>query len=193
MRIAAILFRKLLITAMFFGVATIAFLEIGSRYYRCPETGRSYAGSSVCDPRHHPVDQNRIQAILTVIKSGKPGLEPSRADLDRIITLTKYEEMPGLNGILCPSGMIFVRDNLSSEAKYFVARHELQHVYSEHGMNTQCGKEEYCATMSAARVYPLGFVETILSSLSVSFNESRTVWCFLFGSWNIFKIYLLAW
>jgi hypothetical protein len=182
---------KFLITAAMFTIAVIAFMEIGSKYYKCP-AGGSPRRRLVCDPIY-PVDQNKAQSLQAIMELKQQGIEPSRQDLDEAIYLAKYEEMGGMNGTVCPMDMIFVRDNLGGEGKYFVARHELEHVFIRNGMNQDCKKEEYCATMSAARSYPVGFIETILSSLSISAKESPTVWCFLFGSWSIFREYILGW
>jgi len=183
--------RKFFIGASIFIVAFIIFLEIGSRHYECPATDQSPQEVLVCDPHYFPVDQIKTQAIQKIVESKRQGREPSRQDLDRAINTEKYENMPGLNGIACGDGMIFVRDNMSSQEKYFVARHELEHIFRRNGMNVECGKEEYCATMIAAKAYPAGFAATILSSLYISSKESPTVWCFLFGSWNVFREYVI--
>ena len=187
------LLRKFLIGTTVFIIVVVAFLDTGSRYYKCPVTDQQPRNVLVCNLNYYSVNQNKIQTIQTIIELKQQGIEPSREDLDQAINSVKYEDMPGLNGIVCGSDMIFVRDNLSDEGKYFVARHELEHVFIRNGMNKECNKEEYCATMSAAKIYPVGSIETILSSLYISVQESPTVWCFLFGSWNIFRAYILAW
>ncbi|MBI5953610.1 MAG: hypothetical protein HY865_18300 [Chloroflexi bacterium] len=187
------LLRKLLAGTALFIAIVFAFLEIGSRYYKCPVTDWHHQDVLVCDTNYYPVNQNRIYAVQSIIKQKQQNMEPSREDIDQAVNLTKYEDMPGLNGIVCEDGMIFVRDNLSSEGKYFVARHELEHVFIGNGLNKDCVKEEYCATMSAVKNYPLGFVETVLSSLYISSQEAPTVWCFIFSSWNIFRVYVLGW
>ena len=174
-------------------VIAVTFLEIGSRYYKCPSTGCDCSDTLVCDPNHYLVNQEKIQTIQGIVELKRQGTEPSRKDLNQIINLVAFDEIYGLNGILCGNDMIFVRDNLSTEGKYYVARHELEHLFLRNGINTECNDNEQCATINAAKIYPLGFVETILSSLYVSASESPTVWCFLFGSWRIFRTYILTW
>lgn len=187
------LLRNFFIGVTIFFVATIMFLEIGSNYYKCPITHQSTRSELLCNSTYYPVNPNKSQTIQRIIKLKQQGIEPSREDLDQAINLLKYEDMPGLNGIACWTGMIFIRDNLSNEGKYFVARHEMEHFFIRNGMDKQCSQEEFCATINAAEIYPAGFVETILSSLYIKSKESPTIWCFLFGSWKIFRTYIFAW
>ncbi len=187
------LLRTFLVCTTILLVVSIFFLETGSRYYECPYMGQNCSDILVCDPNYYPVRQEKIQMIQALIESKGQGTEPSREDLDKIINQVKYEDMMGLNGILCGSGMVFVRGNLRDEGKYFVARHELEHLFIRKGVNTECLDEEQCAMLNAARIYPIGFIETVLSSIYLSAKESPTVWCFLFGSWTIFREDILAW
>lgn len=186
-------FRKFLFGAILCIAAFIVFLEIGSKNYVCPITEQDVSEALVCNPNSYPVDQAKARAIQVLFESKRQGREPSREDLDRVINLVSAADMPGLNGVECGNGMIFIRDNLGNEARYFVARHELEHAFRSLGMSRECSKEEYCATISAARVYPVGFIETIFASLYASFKASPTVWCFLFGSWKIFRSYIFPW
>ena len=176
-----------------FTIVAIAFLETGSRYYKCPATDQLSQNVLVCDLNHYSINQNKIQTIQRLIELKQQGIEPSREDLDQAINLVKYQDMYGLNGVSCGDGMIFVRDNLGGDGKYFVARHELEHVFRQNGIDNGCKEEEYCATISAVKVYPVGFVETIVSSLYTALRESPTIWCFLFGSWRIFRTYIFPW
>ena len=184
---------KFFIGVTVFFVIALAFLEIGSRYYKCPSTDCDCSGTLVCDPNYYPVNQEKIQIIHGLVELKRQGIEPTREDLDQIINLVTFEEIYGLNGILCGSDMVFVRDNLSAEGKYYVARHELEHLFLCNGINTDCNDNEQCAMLNAAKVYPIGFVETILSSVYLSAKESPTVWCFLFGSWRILRTDILGW
>ncbi len=176
-----------------FMLAVVVFLELGSRYYTCPSSGQTYPTSMICNRGIHPINQSKVGAVQGLILLRRMGFEPSRQDLDRAINLVKYADMEGLNGIDCGDGMIFVRDNLGVEGKYYVARHELEHELLNHGVDPWCSNPEYCATWRAAKVYPIGFLETILSSLYIASTAYPTVWCFLFGSWRIFRVFILGW
>jgi hypothetical protein len=118
------LFRKFFIAGTVLVVVAVAFLEIGSRSYECPSTGRDCSDILVCDPNYYPVNQEKIQSIHGLAELKRQGTEPSREDLDQIINLVEFEEIYGLNGVLCGNDMVFVRDNLGAEGKYYVARHE---------------------------------------------------------------------
>jgi hypothetical protein len=185
--------KKILAGGAIWLLLAILFLEMGSRFYQCPGRANNYNSVLVCDPGRYPVDPGQMQTVQSLSMAERQGTEPSREDLERVVNFVDYEDMPGLNGVACGNGMLFVRDNLGGEAKYFVARHELEHAFRRNGVNLDCSKEEYCATMSAARIYPAGFMETIFSSLAMSARESPTIWCFLFGSWRAFRAYVLVW
>ena len=187
------LLRKFFITITVLFVIVVTFLEIGSWYYKCPSTDCDCSGTLVCDPNHYPVNQEKVQTIQGLVELKRQGTEPSREDLNQIINPVNFEEIYGLNGVLCGNDMVYVRDNLSAEGKYYVARHELEHLFLRNGINTECSDKEQCAMLNAAKIYPVGFVETILSSLYLSAKESPTIWCFLFGSWRIFRMHILTW
>jgi hypothetical protein len=166
----------------------ILFLEIGSRYYKCPYVEQC-PSILVCDPVYYPIDESKSRLMQEIVESKRWGLDPSTEDLERVITVVPDADMPGVNGVAC--GGIFVREGLGREGRRIVARHELQHIFQQNGLDENCGKWEFCATFVAAMAYPQGFVETVISSLAISLKESPTFWCFLFGSWEIFKAYLL--
>ncbi len=186
-------FRKFLLGTLVLAVAAVAFLEVGSKFYVCPPPPPSARRFIVCDTFYYPVNSLKGQSVQGLVAAKLQGVEPSRADLDAAISVVAYEDMDGLNGVVCTNGMIFVRSNLGGEARYFVARHELEHVFLSTGAVPACSPEEVCATLAAAKRYPVGFIETVVSSLYLSATESPTVWCFLFGSWRIFRGYILAW
>ena len=94
-----------------------------------------------------------------------------------------------MNGVFC-SGMVFVSQRLSPSARRYVARHELEHFFQLEGLDNDCEDWELCATWRPAKEYPWGFITTITSSLWES-AHSGSIWDFLFGSWEIFKVYLL--
>ncbi len=186
------LIKKLLVGATILLAAGTLFLEVGSRVYRCPGAGKYGPDMSVCNADEHAVNPQQLEMIQRLSEASRSGVEPSRESLDQVINLVDYEDMRGLNGVICGDGMIFVRGNLGRDARYFVARHELDHAFGIGGPGPACSPGEYCATMHAAAFYPLGFIETIVSSLYISATEAPTVWCWLFGSWAIFRTYILG-
>ena len=182
---------RFLIGATALAIVSTPVLELGSRYYECPAKGEA-ADWSVCNPYQYPVDAAQLRMIRDLGEAKKKGAEPSREDLDQIMNLVEYEDMNGLNGAACGDGMLFVRSNLGREGRYFVARHELEHAFRNRGIGLECSEEEQCATLVAAGAYPVGFIETVVSSLYLSATDSPTFWCFLFGSWIIFRAYILG-
>ncbi len=164
----------------------IHILEFGSRYYQCPWPDPGFE-TRVCNISDFPVDEYKIQLIQELVERERQGIKPSRSGLLKAAIFVNYEEIYGLNGIVC-NGMFFVRDNLPDEGKLFVARHELEHIFQDNGINHGCYEIQFesCATSEAAKEYPVGFIEAILSSLILAFQESPTIWCFLFGSWFVF-------
>jgi hypothetical protein len=167
----------------------IVFLEIGSRVYQCPYTAQCPI-ILVCDPSFYLIDEEKGRLMQDLIESRGLDIDPSTEDLERVMTVAPEKDMAGVNGVACGGG-IFVRESLGREGRRFVARHELEHIFQQNGFGGNCSKWEFCATLVAAMAYPQGFVETVISSLVISLKESPTFWCFLFGSWEIFKAYLL--
>jgi hypothetical protein len=189
-KITKLIKRSFTVSVVLF-IAGIIFLEIGSRNYEFPISSRISTGTLLCNSEN----QSKIQVVQVVVEQRRLGKEPSREDLEKASTSVKNENMVGLNGVACTNDMIFLRESLSGEAKLFVARHEMEHVFRKDGVGDDCGSsdEEYCATISAAKRYPIGFIETIFSSLYTSAKESPTIWSFLFGSWKIFRMYIFPW
>jgi len=167
----------------------IFYLEEGSKTYVCEVEKRS-CYLKVCDTQYYPIDQNKIKKINELIELKNADIEPSRIQLMEAITIAPYSDMEGVNGVFC-NNSIFVRDNLSYEGQLFVARHELSHAFQSALLGESCTNNESCATINSAISYPMGFIETVISSLVISFNDSTDKQCFLFGSWKIFRYYIL--
>ena len=183
----------MLLAVMALAFAAATFLELGSRFYDCPDTGQPVQQVVVCNAGYDPASQGKLQSIQAIVAARLHGSEPTSDELMGAVELVNYEDMPGFNGLACSDGMIFVRNSLGRQGRYFVARHELEHIFMRNGTDPACSNPEYCATMAAVRIYPLGFLETILSSIYLSASESPTIWCFLFGSWSIFRANILPW
>jgi hypothetical protein len=168
----------------------ILYLEEGSRSHYC-EVGTCAPPPKVCNPDHYPINNNVINEIARLVDMKSSGIEPDRGELMHAVILAPYSDMIGANGVYC-NGMIFVRENLGAAGQAFVARHELSHAFQSAHVEGDCSTNyENCATLIAAGQFPVGFVETVISSLALSYKETKDKQCFLFGSWKIFRYYIL--
>lgn len=109
---------------------------------------------------------------------------------DVIDTKTKYisrNNMYGANGISC--GLLnFVAVDLPPQAMNYVETHEALHTLGV--------KNETRANYTAAKIEPVGFIETIFYSIkvgitSVNINNISGVPCRVGRMWNAFKMYFL--
>ncbi len=166
-----------------------AYLENGSNNYFC-EAGSRDIQIKVCNTNYYPVNGKKVKILNELIEQKAAGINPDRTELMSAVIFAPYEDMPGLNGVFCNNNII-VRSDLGEEGKSFVARHELDHVFQWAYVGNDCTRSEFCATMNAAMEYPSGFIETIISSLIVSYKETPDKQCFLFTSWKIFRVYIL--
>jgi hypothetical protein len=162
-----------LVLVLLLALSFILYLELGSRLYfgrQTIEDPGPAAPAPVCDLEHYPPDPRKGAVLeeLIQIRSRGDGITP--LDLDRAITLSQRLEGP---------------------ARYYVARHELEHVFQQAGLDPQCRDRELCATWKAAAEYPLGLVAAIGSSLREAYRSYPSMQEFLFGSWLVFKYYLL--
>ena len=87
------LLRKFFVTITVLFVIVVTFLEIGSRYYKCPSTDCDCSGTLVCDPNHYPVNQEKVQTIQGLVELKRQGTEPSREDLNQIINPVNFEAL----------------------------------------------------------------------------------------------------
>ena len=171
-------------------VGGILFLELGSRlYYEDGVDLFTLPPAAVCDPTQYPPDPARLAALEDLLEVSRQGRRVTREELEDVLVPAPQEDMPSMNGVFC-GGMVIVSQRLSPSARYYVARHELEHYFQIQGLKADCQDWELCATWGAAREYPWGFITTISSSLWES-ARSTSIWNFLFGSWEIFKVYLL--
>jgi hypothetical protein len=131
-----------------------------------------------------------MEIITKLIQMKGKGLNPTREELLSAVTFVQSKDMEGVNGVFC-NNSIYIRNNLSNEAKLFVSRHELDHAFQRAGLENDCSQTEYCAVKYAAIEYPIGFLETIISSLITAYNDMPDKQCFLFSSWDIFRTYIM--
>ena len=184
------LFLKILLGSLFLLGFAILFLELGSRLYQEPDQDFPTPEWAVCDLDRYPLDEGKTLVIQELVGKKVQGEKITREDLDRALISAPQDQMPGLNGVVC-NQMIFVSSRLPESARYYVARHELEHVFQQQGMDNDCQDWELCATWAAAWEFPLGLLRTISSSLREAYRISPSLWSFLFGSWRIFKFTLL--
>ena len=184
------LFPKLFFGSLFLLGFTILFLELGSRWYREPGQDFPAPEWAVCDLDRYPLDEGKTLVIQELVGKKVQREKITREDLDLALISAPQYDMPGLNGVVC-NQMIFVSSRLPESARYYVTRHELEHVFQQHGMDGDCQDWELCATWAAAWEFPLGLLRTITSSLREAYRISPSLWSFLFGSWRIFKFTLL--
>ena len=184
------LFPKLIFGSLFLLGFTILFLELGSRWYREPGQDFPAPERAVCDLDRYPLDEGKTLVIQELVGKKARGEKITREDLDRALISAPQDQMPGLNGVVC-NQMIFVSSRLPESARYYVARHELEHVFQQQGMDGDCQDWELCATWAAAWEFPLGLLRTISSSLREAYRISPSLWSFLFSSWRVFKFTLL--
>ncbi len=144
-----------------------------------------------CDPTLNPPDQDKITFLTALGEKYREGISITRDDLDQALILVPAGDMVGLNGVYC-NGMIFISDRLKQGARYYVARHELEHVFQAQGLSGDCGDQESCAHWTAAREYPLGLIQTVVSSLVGAYRLSPSLWTFLVNNWVMFKCYFLG-
>jgi len=184
------LFTKFFVGSLFLLGFTILFLELGSRWYQEPEQDFPAPERAVCDLDRYPLDEGKTLVIQELVGKKARGEKITREDLDRALISAPQDQMPYLNGVVC-NQMIFVSSRLPESARYYVARHELEHVFQQQGMDNDCQDWELCATWAAAWEFPLGLLRTITSSLREAYRISPSLWSFLFSSWRVFKLTLL--
>lgn len=109
-----------------------------------------------------------------------------REAMDLLVYEAPQEQLGNVNGVVCRQGVAFVSSGLPHQAKLYVARHELEHLFQTPNEN-----QELQANVAAGKAYPIGLLSTIVHSLIVA--KSHLSWCcFLKSSWFIFKLYFLG-
>lgn len=128
-----------------------------------------------------------IDEIMEKRNAGEPVTkEEYRSAIDTLVYEAPPELLSRVNGVVCRGGVAFVRDSLPEQAKRFVARHELEHLFQ-----TTRENQELDANIAAGKEYPIGLISTVVSSLTEA--KSKLPWCcFLKSSWFAFKLYFLG-
>jgi len=135
-------------------------------------------------------DLEQRQLIDEIIEKRRVGESVTKDEYREAMNLLVYEVPPeqlgNLNGVVCRQGVAFVRNSLPNQAKIYVARHELEHLFQ-----TTHENQELDANIAAGKEYPIGLLSTIVSSLITA--KSHLSWCcFLKSSWFAFKLYFLG-
>jgi hypothetical protein len=166
-------------------------LEISSRRLNPTQEPPRPPEFLACDTNRYPPDQEKIDFLAVLVEKQLQGLPITQEDLDRSMYLVPNHDMVGINGLFC-NGMIYISDRLKQGARYYVARHELEHVFQAQGLSGDCGDQESCAHWTAAKEYPLGLIQTVVSSIVGAYRLSPSLWAFLVNNWVMFKFYFLG-
>lgn len=165
-------------------------LEFLSRFYQCPAgTSKETANLSVCDSRLYINDAENQKLIAVLNNKQVQGISPSKDELQKAVFEVDRERIGGNNGIAC-NGVAFISNDLPGQAKLFVKRHELEHIFQNLSQR-QDRNPEFSANLAAAKEYPAGFVATTVFSIVKSRNSYPSFTCYVIGLWRIFKIYYL--
>lgn len=136
---------------------------------------------------YDPEQQQLIDEIMEKRSAGESiAKEEYRSAMDLLVYEAPPELLGNVNGVVCRGSVAFVRDSLPEQARNFVARHELEHLFQ-----TSRENQEVSANIAAGKEYPSGLLSTIVSSLVEA--KSKLSWCcFLKSSWFAFKLYFLG-
>lgn len=165
-------------------IATILFLEIFSRIYKCEASSQSLIFSCLNNPVSLK-EELLVNLRDKRMRGEKISKEEYRQAAEIFILEVDPKEFGGyLNGIACKN-YGYVRNDLPKRAKKYVRRHELEHLL-------QTGKEknyEFSANFAAGKEYPLGLIETIFFSLKHRAEYYDSPICYILSLWKIFKTY----
>ncbi|VAW42875.1 hypothetical protein MNBD_CHLOROFLEXI01-5351 [hydrothermal vent metagenome] len=193
------LLKKALIWFPILFVGSIIGLEAYTRNCNCvvPETAQIESLNftiPICEsdleayPLVYNAEQRQmIDEIIEQRNAGEPiTKETYRAAMDALVYEASPELLGRANGVVCRGEVAFIRDSLPPQAKLYVARHEVEHLFQ-----TSHENQEVAANIAAGKAYSVGLLSTIVASLIEA--KSQLSWCcFLKSSWFIFKLYFLG-
>ena len=191
--------KKALIWSLVLFILSIVSLELYTRNCNCsvpvatsPEEMNFTI--SICErdigtyPFSYDLEQQQLIDEIMVKRSAGERIdkEEYQSAIDLLVYEVPPEYLENVNGVVCRGSVAFVRDSLPEQAKNFVARHELEHLFQ-----TTHENQEIKANIAAGKEYPIGLISTIISSLKEA--KSKLPWCcFLKSSWFAFKLYFLG-
>lgn len=189
-------FKKAIIWLPLVLAFSIISLELYTQYCNCDisQVNQLALTIPICEnaletfPFEYDAEQQRL--IDEIRNKRNNGESVTKEEYRTAMDLLVYEVPPELlgraNGVVCRGGVAFVSDSLPTQAKLYVARHELEHLFQ-----TTAENQEVEANIAAGKEYPLGLLSTSISSLIKA--RSHLSWCcFLKSSWFAFKLYFLG-
>ncbi|HEX9333513.1 MAG TPA: hypothetical protein VF896_16590 [Anaerolineales bacterium] len=180
--------RLLVVGLLLTPVLAVTSLELLSRFYACPR-GKSENSLPACDLRLYTNDTQNQDLLVSLTEKYGQGIAPTKAELDKAVFEIDRAFIGGNNGLVC-NGVAFVSNDLPYEAKLFVKRHELEHVF-QNLLQRQEKNPEFSANLAAAKEYPKGLISTTIFSIVKSRSAYPSFVCYIIGLWRIFKIYFL--
>ena len=190
-KVLKLFFKILLGITLVLGVLILA-LEISTRRLNPSQEPPRPPKFLACDTTRYPPDQEKIAFLAVLVEKQLQGLPITQEDLDRSMYLVPNHDMVGINGLFC-NGMIIISERLPIGARYYVARHELEHLFQSAGVAADYQDMEFSAHWVATREFPLGLIHTVISSLVGAYQLSPSTWAFLVNIWVMFKFYFLGW
>lgn len=187
--------KKALIWFPILFISSIVGLEMYTGNCHCAATkhGRADRVIPICEESsdtrfHYSLEQTQRIAEIKEQRSAGESItkETYREALDLLVYEVPPEQLGPANGVVCRGGIAFVDESLPTQARLFVARHELEHLFQ-----TTSENREVNANIAAGKEYPVGLISTIYTSL-VKSKQGRSWCCFLKSSWWIFKVYFLG-
>lgn len=171
---------------------SIEALEILSRTSDCFPSSRANAASvnyNSCANHLYTEDAELKTHLKQLSENYQQGILPSQEELVEAVIETDRDSIGGNNGVYC-SGVPFVSSDLPMQAKLFVRRHELEHVFQD-TLRIQEENFEFAANYASAKEYPIGFLETTIFSIINSRKSFDSTRCYFVSLWSIFKVYFL--
>jgi len=182
--------KRFIVGVVFVPFLVIAGLESLSHFYQCPPgIGKDITNLSACDSEFYIKDVENQKLVAVLYDKQMQGIAPTENELQKAVFEVDREVIGGNNGIAC-NGVAFVSSDLPKQAKLFVKRHELEHIF-QNLSHRQDKNPEFSANVAAAKEYPAGFVTTTFFSIVKSRNSYPSFTCYVIGLWKIFKIYFL--
>ena len=165
----------------------LLYLEISSNYFDCsPDYSYMPIEELLCNGNYGvDLDPEKVVQLQALIQKRSQGLEITRQELAKAITLTSYRAMGNTIGESC-FGLIFIASYLSEEAQLFRARQELEFNYLMAYSTNEIHGSPKCGIERAAKEYPIGYLQTKI----YEFINEDDKQCYIFRQWIDLKEYI---